>query len=249
MIITIDTERRLVQVTDAGAAREYPLFGADAFQILSRQWMALGWNLGHWSTFSWRGRQFLQFPDDVLRLGELFWRLRPDVIVETGVYDGGSALFFSGLCRHVISVERQLRPGVREAIFQDADAVVTLIEDDSADPRTAARVGNLIGAEDRVCVFLDSDHRAPHVRAELENFSRFVSPGCYLIVADSNLAELADTPGGDRAWASDNPGRAVDEFLASHPEFLHERPAPLYPAEFDFTELSYFPMSWLRRAG
>lgn len=234
-------------MTNADGAKEYPLFGADAFQILSRQWMALGWNLGHWSTFSWKGRQLLQFPDDVLRLGELLWRLRPDVIVETGVYDGGSALFFSGLCRHVISVERQLRPGVREAIFQDADVVVTLIEDDSSAPKTAALVGSLIRAGDRVCVFLDSDHRAMHVRAELENFSPLVSPGCYLIVADSNLAELADTPKGEEAWASDHPARAVDEFLAGHPEFQRERPTPLYPAEFDFTELSYYPTSWLRR--
>lgn len=209
--------------------------------------MVLGWNLGHWSTFSWKGRQLLQFPDDVLRLGEALWRLRPDVIVETGVYDGGSTLFFAGWCRHVIPIERQFRPGVREAIFQGADILVTPIEADSSAPETASLAESLIRPGSRVCVFLDSDHSARHVRAELENLSPLVSPGCYVIVADSNLPELANAPKGERAWRSDHPGRAVDEFLAGHPEFLRERPTPLFSTEFDFTGLSYFPMTWLKR--
>ena len=83
MRITIDTEARVLQLAGSDETREFALFSAEAFQILSRQWIALGWNLGHWSTFSWMGRQLLQLPDDVLRLAELFWQLRPDVIVET----------------------------------------------------------------------------------------------------------------------------------------------------------------------
>jgi len=39
----------------------------------------------------------------------------------------------------------------------------------------------------------------------------------------------------------------VDEFLAGHPEFSRERPPALFPVGFDFTELSYFPGTWLRR--
>src|SRR6266849_4063048 len=116
MRITIDTEAHVLQFTENGAATEHSLFSAEAFRILSRQWIVLGWNLGHWSTLSWMGRRLLQLPDDVLRLAELFWTLRPDVIVETGVYDGGSTLLFASLCRlsgcgRVIAVEREFRPG------------------------------------------------------------------------------------------------------------------------------------------
>src|SRR6266852_4401413 len=118
MRITIDTEANLLQFMENGAAAEHSLFSPEAFQILSRQWIVLGWNLGHWRTLSWMGRQLLQLPDDVLRLAELFWKLRPGVIVETGVYDGGSTLLFASLCRlygtgRVISIEREFRPGVR----------------------------------------------------------------------------------------------------------------------------------------
>ena len=247
MRITNDTEAALLHVADGGAAATHPLYSAEAFRIVSRHWMTLGWNLGHWATFSWMGRQLPQFPDDVLRLAELLWRLRPDVVVETGVYDGGSALLFAGFCR-VISVERDLRPGVREALHEAAADRVILIEGDSAEPETARAVARQIRDGERVCVFLDSDRSARHVAAELANFARLVTPGCYLIVADSICPELARTPQGNAAWAHDHPGAAVDRFLAAHPEFTRERPKPLFGADFDFTELSYFAATWLKRS-
>jgi cephalosporin hydroxylase len=252
MRITIDTEAQVLQIAENGEAKEHSLFSPEAFRILSRQWLALGWNLGHWSTLSWMGRQLLQFPDDVLRLAELLWTLRPVVIVETGVYDGGSTLLFASLCRlygggRVISVESEFRPGVREAIQQGAGEWVTLIAGDSASPETAQNVRRNIRIADRVCVFLDSAHTTHHVAAELRLFSPLVSPGCYLIVADSILSELAHTPQGDRTWSWDHPTAAVDEFLAGHPDFSRERPPGLFRAGVDFTELSYFPSTWLRR--
>jgi cephalosporin hydroxylase len=252
MTITIDTDAGLLRLTRNGHSEEHPLFAAEAFRILSRQWLILGWNLGHWATFSWMGRQFLQMPDDVLRLAEWVWLTKPDVIVETGVYDGGSTLFFAALCRlqgrgRVISVERNLRPRVRQAIDTAAGGVVTLIEGDSGQPETAARVAGEINPGERVCVFLDSDHSAKHVSLELRHLAPLVSPGCCLIVADSICAELAHTPNGDSEWRSDNPGSAVDEFLETHPEFSRERPTPCFSSEFDFTELSYFATTWLKR--
>jgi len=44
---------------------------------------------------------------------------------------------------------------------------------------------------------------------------------------------------------NDHPGKAVDEFLMTHGEFSRDRPTPLFTADFDFTELSYFPSTWL----
>jgi len=252
MRITIDTEAHLLQVAERDAVAEYSLFSPEAFRILSRQWLVLGWNLGHWKTLSWMGRQLLQLPDDVLRLAELLWKLRPDVIVETGVYDGGSTLLFASLCRlsgagRVISVDCNFRPGVREAILQEAGGLVTLIEGDSASAETAIEVRCNIRPVERVCVFLDSGHRAAHVAAELRHLGPLVSPGCYLIVADSICEDLAGTPEGEIAWSWDNPGRAVDEFLRQHAEFSRERPMPLFSASNDFTQMSYFPGTWLRR--
>ncbi|MBI1897349.1 MAG: class I SAM-dependent methyltransferase [Acidobacteria bacterium] len=252
MRIIIDTEQSVLEVAGSGTTAQYPLFSPEAFGIVSRQWIVLGWNLGHWQTLSWMGRQFLQLPDDMLRLAELFWTLRPDVIVETGVYDGGSTLFFASLCRlhgpgRVISIEREFRPGVQEAVRQNAGDTVILIEGDSASPETALQVQRNIHPGERVCVFLDSDHSAQHVAAELSHLSPLVSEGCYLVVADSICPDLARTPNGESAWSWDHAGAAVNAFLASHPEFTRERPTPLFSGLADFTELSYFPGTWLRR--
>src|SRR5262249_3977440 len=72
--------------------------------------------------------------------------------------------------------------GVNTAIFQLLDAVrlpslpVPRPAElgDSASRETAVRVQSLIRPEESVFVFLDSEHSAEHVAAELENYARFV---------------------------------------------------------------------------
>jgi cephalosporin hydroxylase len=95
--------------------------------------------------------------------------------------------------------------------------------------------------------FLDSDHTARHVAAELSQYGPLVTPGCYLIIADSNIPDLVHTPNGEQSWSSDNPAAAVDRFLIGHPDFVRDRPPAYFRAGTDFTELSYFPNTWLRR--
>ncbi|QOY91826.1 CmcI family methyltransferase [Paludibaculum fermentans] len=253
MLITIDTEAAVLTVTEGGHQATHPLYSPDAFHLLSREWLKLGWNLGHWTTFSWMGRQFLQLPDDMLRLAEAIWRLRPAVIVETGIYDGGSTLWFASLCRlmghgRVISVESEIRPPVRQAIEEHAAGLVTLVEGDSSAPATAAAVRSLVPPGETAFVFLDSDHRKQHVAAELRNFAPLVTGGSYVVVADSNMPELAHLPDGDKSWEFDNPGAAVADFLVDHPEFQRERFVPAFGEPVDFSGLSYFGNTWLRRA-
>jgi hypothetical protein len=80
-----------------------------------------------------------------------------------------------------------------------------------------------------VFVFLDSDHSTAHVTAELENLAPVAS---YIVVADTNQPQAL---------------AAVEAFLHRHPEFVREPRPPLYTADHDFSNLSYFPRSWLRR--
>jgi cephalosporin hydroxylase len=185
-------------------------------------------------------------------LAELFWRLKPDVIVETGVYHGGSSLLFASLCRlhgkgRVISIDREFPPGVREAIQERGGGLVTMIKGDSSRHETALEVRQNIGPHERVCVFLDSDHSLNHVSSELQHLSPLVTEGCYLIVADSIMSELVGTPLGKNEWSWDNPGEAVDKFLASHPAFCRDQPSTSFKGAADFRNLSYFPQTWLRR--
>ncbi|HET8548961.1 MAG TPA: CmcI family methyltransferase [Bryobacteraceae bacterium] len=236
--------RRILSI-DTGAGtlrangREFPLYGKEAFDLLTREWLVLAWQQEIWTRFRWLGRQILQLPADILRLAEYIERVAPDVIIETGVYDGGSALLFASVCRmtgrgRVISIERELRAGVHEALEA---AGVTVLEADSAAPATAALVRDLVRPHESVFVFLDSDHTHEHVRAELANYAPLVTTGSCLVVADTILPDLADAPCGDPSWIEDNPAAAVRDFLNANPGW-----------EVEPVTLTYFPGGWLRRS-
>jgi len=44
------------------------------------------------------------------------------------------------------------------------------------------------------------------------------------------------------------PAAAAREFAAAHPEFVLERPVPLFASDADNDTLTYFPDAWLKRA-
>src|SRR5437667_5674502 len=42
--------------------------------------------------FEWLSRPIIQYPQDILAMQELIWRVRPDLIIETGIAHGGSLI-------------------------------------------------------------------------------------------------------------------------------------------------------------
>jgi cephalosporin hydroxylase len=164
-----------------------------------------------WRTTSWLGYGALKCPLDMWVYQELIFRLRPDLIVETGTHSGGSAHFMATICDAVgqgsiISIDTDLRPRRPE------HPRITYVHGSSVAPDVLAQVAER--ASGRVMVILDSDHRRDHVLAELEAYSPFVDEGSYLIVEDTNV-------NGHPAARSHGPGpmEALDEFLPRHPEF------------------------------
>ncbi len=73
------------------------LFTKEAFEALSLEWLRVGWSLEYYHNFTWFGLPVLQLPEDLLRLQEVIYEVRPSVIVETGVFHGGSLLFHASL--------------------------------------------------------------------------------------------------------------------------------------------------------
>jgi cephalosporin hydroxylase len=47
--------------------------------------------------FSWMGRPIIQFPQDMVAMQELIWRVKPDLIIETGVAHGGSLILSASM--------------------------------------------------------------------------------------------------------------------------------------------------------
>ena len=253
MKYTIDTEARTLTLEGNDGLRTHGLYTQEAFDELSRQWIRVGWSLRYYHGFAWMGRPILQLPEDIVRMQQAFDQVQPDLVIETGVFEGGSLLYYATLCEalgkgRVLGIDVELRPGVREVLEGHRLARrIALIEGDSTDPAVVDQVRGIQNAGDTTLVLLDSDHSREHVRRELEAYAPLVTPGSYLVVADGIMRDLADVPGGDADWGSDNPLAAVDDFLSSHPEFEKVRPPrsnqDIAPAE----GVTYWPDGWLRR--
>ncbi len=162
--VVIDTEAETLVCEDESGTRSLPLYSDEAFEIVSHYWVKTGWNQKYPYTFTWMGRPLIQLPEDIVRIQEVIWNVRPDVILETGVAHGGSLIFYASLCAamecgRVIGVDIEIRPANRSAVEAHSLApLVTMIEGDSTAAETVAEVSGLVADGETVLVILDSDH-------------------------------------------------------------------------------------------
>jgi cephalosporin hydroxylase len=253
MRLIIDTDARLVVVENADGRREMPLDSPEAFRLLSQQWVTVGWTQKYSYSFTWLGRPIIQLPEDVLRVQEVIFQVRPDVIIETGVAHGGSLVFYASLCKtlghgRVVGIDVEIRPHNRQAIESHPLAgLITLVEGSSTDPRVVEQVRGLIRPGERVLVLLDSNHSKAHVRDELTAYASLVSVGSYLVATDGVMADLAGRPGAKPDWAWNNPQAAAQEFAQTDDRFQLEEPARLFDESKIPQRVTYWPSAYLRR--
>lgn len=214
--------------------------------------------------FFWLGRPIIQYPQDIVAFQELVWKIRPEVIVETGIAHGGSLILSASLLalldlcdateagtvldparptRRVVGVDIDIRAHNYAAIeAHPMSGRITMIQGSSIDPAIVAQVRQAVGGARRVLVCLDSNHTHEHVLAELEAYAPMVTPGSYCIVFDTVVEDLPASMYPDRPWGpGDNPKSAVHAWLSSHPEFEidHAIDAKL--------QISVAPQGYLRR--
>jgi cephalosporin hydroxylase len=188
---------------------------------------------------SWLQVPLVKTPSDMLAFQQIIVETRPDLIVETGVYVGGSALLFAsiqellGIDGGVIAVDVDL--SVVNDRVRDHPRI-ELIEGSSTDPKIVSRIRSA-ARERRVMVDLDADHRAHHVLEELQTYAPLVTPGCYLVVEDGFLGGRPVRPD-----AVPGPSEALEAWLAEDPPFEVDRWRERYL-------LTQNPRGYLRRTG
>ena len=254
MKITIDTDAHTLTSDDAhGLAHTISLYSKQAFEVISRQWVKIGWNQKYPYTFSWMGRPIIQLPEDMVRTQEVIYKVQPDVLIETGVAHGGSLIYYASLFKalgrgRVIGVDIEIRPNNRHAIeSHEMAALITLVEGSSTASQVVNYVKSLVKHGEKVMVILDSNHTKKHVGDELEMYHPLVTSGSYIVATDGIQQEFHDMPRGKPEWVWDHPSAAAQEFAAAHPEFVLEQPAWPF-SESDLTEnITHWPSAWLRR--
>jgi cephalosporin hydroxylase len=252
-VISIDLENGTVKVEEGGDSQLFGLGTPEAFSVISKAWLRAGWDNKHVYSFTWMGRPIIQLPEDMVRLQELIYTVKPDVIIETGVAHGGSLIFYASLCKamesgRVIGVDIEIRPHNRTAIEQhELFPLITLIEGDSAAPETIARVKLEIQPGERVMVLLDSAHTKQHVLHELNTYAPLVTSGSYIVAMDGIMEQMIGAPRSQPDWSWNNPKGAALEFIMSHPEFVLEEPRFLFN-EGNITErVTYWPGGFIKR--
>ena len=176
------------------------------------------------------GVPIIQYPQDIVALQEIIWRVRPNVIVETGIAHGGSLILSASLLEllggdgRVVGVDVEIREHNRAVI--EAHPMmkrITLIEGSSTDPAVVKRVQESTRGRGPVLVLLDSNHTHQHVADELKLYSPLVTKGSYLIVFDTVIEDLPAAGRSDRPWGpGNNPKTAVREFLRGTDRFTVE---------------------------
>ena len=253
MKLTIDNDNALLIVEDAGEVKSMDLYSREAFDIASLEWVRLGWQMKYPYTFAWMGRPIIQLPEDMLRTQEVIYRLKPDVIVETGIAHGGSLIFYASLCKamdkgHIVGIDIEIRQHNREAIeAHELYEYITMIEGDSSAPEIVSQVDAAVGDAQTVLVILDSNHTREHVAKELAAYHHLVTPDSYIVATDGVMKWVYDGPRGEPEWKDDNPSTAAHDFVAEHPEFVIEQPEWPFNESDLGTNITHWPDAWIKR--
>jgi cephalosporin hydroxylase len=192
--------------------------------------------------FTWLGRPAIQFPNDAWAVQELIWKIKPDLIIETGIAHGGSLIFSASMLtlldvceaieagqpydpaasrRKVVGIDIEIRPHNRAAV--EAHPLyprIQMIDGSSIDPAVVDQVWAIAKKHQKILVCLDSNHTHDHVLAELQAYAPLVSVGSYCVVFDTIIEDMPAGSFPDRPWdKGNNPKTAVWVFLKNHPEF------------------------------
>lgn len=255
-MIIIDEDNALVTVEKDGQKKTFGFDTPEAFNVISDAWLRIGWDCKHVYSFTWMGRPIIQLPEDMVRIQEVIYQVKPDVIIETGVAHGGSLIYYASLCKamdrgRVIGIDIEIRSHNRTAIeAHPLFSYITLIEGSSIDDAIVQSVKNQIKPGETVLVILDSCHTKAHVAAELKAYAPMVSSGSYIVATDGIMGTLAsNAPRSQPDWSWNNSTEAAKKFAQQHSDFVVEDP------EFAFNEglvnraITYWPGAYLKKQG
>lgn len=178
--------------------------------------------------YTWMGRPIIKYPNDMVIQQELMWRLRPDLVIETGIAHGGSIIFTAsmmemmGIEGEVVGIDVDIRSHNRKVIEEHPMFKrITMYEGNSVNKKIVEQVRQHTNGKQCVMVILDSLHSHAHVHSELCAYATMTTVGSYCILPDTFIEFF---PKGyyaaNRPWdVGDNPYTAMKQYLGETDKF------------------------------
>lgn len=163
----------------------------------------------------WMGLTIQKCPLDMWVYQEILFETRPDLIIEAGTGNGASALYLAHIC-DMLGSGQVVTIDIKGIHYRRPHPRVTYLVADICHEETLAAVKQIIGSftnQPRIMMIFDDDHGQKHVEQELEMWWHLVSPGCYMVVEDTNV-------NGNPVFPNHGPGpkEAVETFMEKHDE-------------------------------
>lgn len=192
----------------------------------SLDWMVQADKYKYCYNFTWLGRPIIKYPTDIVAQQEILWRIKPDLVIETGIAHGGSIIFTASMLEligngKVIGIDIDIRQHNRQEIeAHPMKKRIEMIEGSSTDLAIFEKVRTAAEGKKTVVVILDSNHTHDHVYQELCLYADLVTPGSYLILPDTFIEFFPSGHYVDRPWdKGNNPYTAMKQFLAERDDF------------------------------
>jgi len=197
----------------------------------SLEWMLHADRYKYTYNYTWMGRPIIKFPSDIMAMQEIIWKVKPDLIIETGIAHGGSIIFSASMLDliggdgQVLGIDIDIRKHNRTEIERHPMMKrIRMIEGSSVSKETLKLVQAEAAKRKRVMVFLDSLHTHAHVAEELALYAPLVTLGSYLVLPDTFIEYFPKGYYSDRPWdVGNNPMTALREFLAGNDGFEVDR--------------------------
>jgi len=203
-------------------------------QRLTKQWFNACLRHEYLHHFSWLGLPIIQSPQDILAMQEIIWKVKPDLIIETGIARGGSLIFYASLMElidtngRVLGIDVDIRKPNRDRIeAHPMRKRISMIEGSSVTNDVVKKVFDFAKGSKNILVVLDSNHTHDHVLQELQAYSPLVSRNSYLVVFDTVIEDIPAIFCKNRPWNStNNPKTAVRKFLKTNKRFMIDKAIP-----------------------
>ncbi len=213
-----------LKISQGKETREVDIYSEDGYKLLSELWLKVTCERKLMYEPSWLGIPIIQYPGDIIAMQELIWKVRPDLIIETGVAHGGSAVFYASMLEligkgRVVAIDVEIRKYNHVAIeAHPLSKRIELITGSSVDQSTIESVSAMAKKANTVLVVLDSNHSYEHVLKEMKLYAPMVTDESYMVTMDGAQGQVYDIPSGKEEWREDNPLRAIETFLAEYGE-------------------------------